>query len=130
MVHYNKIPQAKREGKIVYGDGIVEGIVHLAVSEIDNVELYSNGKKKSVKKAIKAVFDKSGVTVDVAVKINYMQSVSDMAFKVQEAIRHNVESMTEYQVQSVNVHVFGVSFEDKMPPVFTEQTEEISASQG
>lgn len=130
MVHYNKIPQVKRESKIVYGDGIVEGIVHLAVSELDNVELYSGSSKKSVKKAIKVVFEKAGVTVDVAIKINYTQSVSDMAFKVQEAIRHNVESMTEYQVQSVNVHVFGVSFEDKVPPFFTEQTEELNVNKG
>ena len=129
MVHYNKLSQTKREGKIVYGDGIVDGIVNLAVSELENVELYTTGKKKRAKKAIKVVFDKAGLVIDVAVKINYTQSVSDMAFKIQETIRHNVESMTEYQVQSVNVHVFGVSFEDKLPQAFSE-TEENTSNQG
>ena len=126
MVHYNKLSQTKREGKIVYGDGIVDGIVNLAVSELENVELYTTSKMPTGKKNIKVVFEKAGLVIDVMVKINYTQSVSDMAFKIQETIRHNVESMTEYQVQSVNVHVYGVSFEEKVVAPAVVETEENS----
>ena len=35
-----------------------------------------------------------------------------MAFRIQEAVKYNVESMTEYSVANVNVSVKGVSFED------------------
>ena len=42
-----------------------------------------------------------------------MQSVSDAAFKIQEAVRHNVEAMTEFHIASVNVHVCGIFFVDK-----------------
>lgn len=132
MANFNKINQAKREGKIVYGDGIVDGIVLLAVSELENVELYKIGNKKSVhNNAIKVVFDKSNrVIVDVVVTINYNQSVSEMAFKVQEAIRHNVEAMTEYHVENVNVHVYGVTFDDKTAPAVIENEENNLTTQG
>ncbi len=121
MARFKKLTQNKRESKIVYGEGIVDGIVLLAVSELDNVELCSNSANKQMhSKAIKVLLGKGGVTVDVWVKINYNLCVSDMSFKIQEAIRHNVESMTEYHIESVNVHVNGVTFEDAVGPVTEE----------
>ena len=52
------------------------------------------------------------VSVDVIVKVHYSQSVTDTAFKIQEVIRHSVESMTEYQINNVNVIVKGVIFDE------------------
>ncbi|MCQ2387452.1 MAG: Asp23/Gls24 family envelope stress response protein [Clostridia bacterium] len=114
MSHFKKFTQKKNEGKVVYGDGIVSGIVLIALAEIPYAELYStNLNKKLHKNAIKVSFDKDGVHIEVAIKVNYQQSVSDMAFKIQETVRHTVESMTEYHVASVNVIVKDVLFEDK-----------------
>lgn len=118
MAHFKKLPQRENEGKIIYGDGIVDGIVMLAISELEYVELYntpSRGKMRS--SAIKVDFDKDGVHVEVAIKIHFSQNVSDMAFKVQEVVRHNVEAMTEYHVAAVNVIVNGVMFNEQ--PVIT-----------
>ena len=118
MAHFKKLPQRENEGKIIYGDGIVDGIVMLAVSELEYIELYntpSRGKMRS--SAIKVDFDKDGVHVEVAIKIHFSQNVSDMAFKVQEVVRHNVEAMTEYHVAAVNVIVNGVMFNEQ--PVIT-----------
>ncbi len=115
MARFKKLPQPERVGKIVYGNGIVEGIVELAVSELDNVEFVSSGADKKIKNnAIKVVFDKDGVNVEVSVRIYYAERVPDMAFKIQEAVRHSVESMTEYHVSGVNVNVNGILFEDKI----------------
>ena len=50
--------------------------------------------------------------MDVKVKIHFTQCVSDMAFKIQETIRHNIESMTDYRVAGVNVIVKGVLFDE------------------
>lgn len=108
-----KVPQKVNEGKIIYGDKIVDGIVLLAVDELEHVELSSTKHNKSMSSnAIKVVFEKDGVHIDVAVKIYFAQSISEMAFKVQEAIRHNVEAMTEYHIAAVNVIVNGVLFEE------------------
>ena len=112
MARFIKLPVNRNEGKLVYGDDIVENIVSLAVEEIPNVEFVSV-RNSFYGDCIKVAFEKDGVHVDVVVKIHYSQSVSDMAFKIQEAIRHNVEAMTEFHVASVNVNIQGVSFEDK-----------------
>ncbi len=114
MARFKKIPQQNHEGKIVLGSGIVDSIVMLAVNELEYVELDSTAPRSKMKSsAVKVAFDKDGVSVEVAVKIHYSQSVSDMAFKIQEAIRHNVEAMTEYHIASVNVIVQDVTFCEK-----------------
>ncbi|MBE7083655.1 MAG: Asp23/Gls24 family envelope stress response protein [Clostridiales bacterium] len=115
MARFKKLPVNVNEGKVVYGEGIVDNIVLLAVKEIPYVELYnqqSNDKMKN--SSIKVFIEKDGVHVDVVVKIHYTQSVSDMAFKIQEAVRYSVESMTEYHIANVNVSIKGVMFEDKI----------------
>lgn len=122
MAHFKKLPQKEKVGKITYGDKIVDEIVMLAVSELDNVELCNISSKKTRAGGIKVAFDKDGVIVDVAIKINASQNVSDMAFRVQEVVRHNVEAMTEYHVSSVNVIVNGVNF-DEAKPVIQEENQ-------
>ena len=114
MARIKKVTRNKHEGKIIYGDGIIDGIVYLAVAEIPNAELYTlKQRAKNRSKAIEVTFSKDGVHVEVIVKVHYSQAVSDMAFKIQEVIRHNVEAMTEYHVAAVNVHVCGIFFVDK-----------------
>ena len=116
MAGFKNLSEKQNEGKIVYGDGIINNIVLLAVSELDDVEIYNPNVKESMRsKSIKVKFNKDSIVIDVIVKVNANKCISDMAFKIQEVIRHNVESMTEYHIESVNVHVHGVSFDD-LPP--------------
>lgn len=115
MARFKKISQNVTEGKLIYNYGIVDGIVLLAVQEIPYIQLYSVvPRNKMHSSAIKVTSDKDGVHIDVSVKIHYTQSVSDTAFKIQEAVRHNVEAMTEYHIASVNVLVCGIMFDDKV----------------
>ena len=125
MARFKKLPINGHEGKIVYGDGIVDGIVLLAMREVPNVELfYPVQDEKMTNKSICVSIEKDGVHVDVIVKIHYSQNVSDVAFKIQEAVRYNVEAMTEYHVASVNVDVRGVMFDDKNEERPVPQTDE------
>ena len=113
MADFKNFSEKKKEGKIVYGDGIIDNIVLLAVSELEDVEIfYPNVNETMRSKAIRVKFNKDSIVIDVVVKVNANKCISDMAFKIQEVIRHNVESMTEYHIESVNVHVHGVSFDD------------------
>lgn len=127
MARFKKLPINTHEGKIIYGDGIVDGIVLLAIQEIPFVELYATApSNKMTSSAIKVKFEKDGVHVDVNVKIHFSQSVADTSFKIQESVRHNVESMTEYHVASVNVLISGIIFdeisnEEKSTPVNTQE---------
>ncbi|MBQ3235594.1 MAG: Asp23/Gls24 family envelope stress response protein [Clostridia bacterium] len=97
-------------GKVIYNDGIVKGIVVLAVSEVQGV-LLKNGKKDKLD-LIKIDFEGEVVTVDVTVDVMYGHNVPDVAFDVQESVKHNVEAMSRYKVSSVNVHVDSVIFQD------------------
>ena len=113
MARFKKIPQV-HEGKIVYGNNIVDNIVYIAVSEIPFVELASDVSNNQMRSnSISVKKEKDCVAVDVNVRIHFSQSVSDIAFKIQEAVRQNVESMTGYHVSNVNVTISGVTFEDK-----------------
>ena len=97
----------------INGNDIVDGIVILAVNEIPHVELYTPTSPQKMKnKSVKVFVDKEGVFVEVIVKVHFTQSISEVAFKIQESVRHNVEAMTEYKISAVNVVVNGVSFED------------------
>ena len=69
--------------------------------------------KKNAKKSVKVKFTENGIYVDVFVKINQSASVSDMAFKIQENIKHNVEAMTEYKLSKINVRVTDVIFDEE-----------------
>ena len=132
MARFKKLPVNVHEGKIVYGEGIVDNIVLLAVKEIPYVELYNQQNSDKMRtNSIKVFIEKDGVHVDVVVKIHYTQSVSDMAFKIQEAVRYNVEAMTEYHIASVNVIIRGVTFEDKSDdkPVQKEEQQSIQQEQ-
>ena len=113
MARFKKIPQNRHEGKIVYGQGIVDGIVVLSVKEVENAELFSPAPRRKLRSsAVSVKIEKEGVHIDVAIKVHFAQCVSDVAFKIQEAVRRNVESMTEFHIASVNIIVKDVSFGD------------------
>ncbi len=124
MAKFKKFTQVQ-EGKIVYFDSIIDGIVLLAVDEIPYVELYSKENNSLVRNsAIKVKIEKDEVHVDLTVKVHYTQSISEVAFKIQEAIRHNIEAMTEYHVACVNVNILGVTFDEVAPPQVKIRQEE------
>jgi len=118
MAYFKHVPDGNK-GKIIYNRSIVNGIVLLAISEIEGVEaatvesLKKRRNKKNAKKSVKVKFAENGIYVDVFVKINQSASVSDMAFKIQENIKHNVEAMTEYKLSKINVRVTDVIFDEE-----------------
>lgn len=125
MARFKKFSQKKKEGRIVYKNGIVDGIVMLAVSQIPMAQLFTCPNSTNTKSSsVKVTYDKEGVNVDIVVKIHFSQSISDMAFKIQEAVRHDVESMTEYHIASVNVIVKSVYFDDNTEEKIEEKNTE------
>lgn len=111
MANYNSVPEVERKGKVTYNAGIVKGIVVLAVSEVQGVALKKEGKKDKLD-LIKVSFNGDVVSVDVTVDVTYGHNVPDVAFDIQESVKHNVEAMSKYKVGSVNVHIEGVIFNE------------------
>ena len=105
MAHIRHDPTSTQKGKITYNSSIVSGIVALAIGEVDGVDLLNTKNK-----GIKLSFEKQGITADVSVKVDSTANVSSLAFKIQQSIKHNVESMTNYKVSKVDVHIQDVNF--------------------
>jgi len=105
MAHFRHDPSTPHKGKITYNSDIVNDIVAVAISEVEGVSLLSTKNK-----GIKLTFDKQGIIADISVKIDITYNVSSLAFKIQQSIKHNVESMTNYQVAKVDVHIQDVNF--------------------
>ena len=99
-------------GKVNYNDGIVKGIVVLAVSEVQGVLLKNGKKEKDKLDFIEVDFNGEDVIVSVTVDIVFGYNVPDVSFDVQESVKRNVEAMSRYKVSSVNVHVDSVVFQD------------------
>lgn len=107
MAHMRHDPTSTQKGKITYNSGIVSGIVALAVGEVEGAKLLDTKNK-----GIKLSFEKQGIVADISVMVDSTCNVASLAFKIQQSIKHNVESMTEYKVAKVDVHVQDVRFPD------------------
>ncbi len=105
--------QTVGNGKTYYNASIVKGIVSLAVSEVAGVTIATKGKKSAkFADAIKLKFDETGICVDVNVNVFTGYNVPDIAFNIQQNIKQSVESMSEYKIKDINVHVVSVIFTD------------------
>ena len=107
MAHIRHDPTATQKGKITYNSGIVIGIVAIAINEVEGVTLLNNKNK-----GVKLNFEKQGIVADISVKVDSTCNVSALAFKIQQSIKHNVESMTSYKVAKIDVHIQDVNFPD------------------
>ena len=112
-----------KDGKVVYNTGIVRGIVFLAISEVEGAQPLL-GKKSGISLYI----EKDGIYADVSVIVKYGYNVPELAYRIQQSIRQNVENMTNYKVAKVDVHVEDVLFDgapvDSNSDETTKETEE------
>lgn len=106
--------QNETKGTITYNESIINGIVALAVKNVEGVIIQTGKKgKRSVKDCIKIVSDKKGIHVTVTVGVSYGYNVPDIAFEIQHGIKQTVEEMSNYHIANVDVFIDDVVFEDK-----------------
>lgn len=106
---------------ITYKKNVVISIVSLATQEINGIASISRNSvsvvksafNKNINRGIIVEFDQNNkITIDVFVSVKFGYSVKDVSFRVQENIKSSVESMTEFKVSTINVHVVGVTFSE------------------
>jgi uncharacterized alkaline shock family protein YloU len=107
MANFRFGTQHEGKGKIVYNPGIVNGIVALAVEEVQGAVLVP-GKKRG----ISLYFEKDGVYADISVIVKYGFNVPELAYRIQQSVKQSVENMTKYKIVKVDVHVQDVVFEN------------------
>lgn len=114
-----EIDENETKDNVTYKKNVVVSIVSLATQEINGIASLNRSSVSSIKNAFKkdkrgiiVDFEENQVAIDVYVNVKFGYSVKDVAFRVQENIKSSVESMTEFKVSAVNVHVVGVTFSD------------------
>ncbi|WP_088187279.1 Asp23/Gls24 family envelope stress response protein [Desulfosporosinus sp. FKA] len=107
-------------GSIRIADEVVEVIAGLAASDVEGVVGMSGGfvgdlaqmlgRNKNLSKGVKVEVGEHEVAVDLFIVVEYGVSIPEVAYKVQEAVKDAIESMTGLRVVEANVHVQGVNF--------------------
>ena len=117
--HKQKKLTHSEEGSLSYKRNVVLSIVKLATQEISGIASLSNRGVSVAKKVFNQNYHRGviiefgedeDVYVDVFVNVQFGYSVKDVAFRVQENIKSSIESMTDFKVAAINVHVIGVVF--------------------
>ena len=122
MSNFRFSPNDKQNGKVVYNEGIVNGIVALAVEEVEGTTLVS-GKKRG----ISLFLEKDGIYADVSVIVKYGYNVPELAYRIQQSVKQNVETMTRYKVAKVDVHIQDVVFPAVSPESAADSDEDAGA---
>ena len=112
MAYYKRQTEEENKGKIVYNVGIVKGIVRLAVEGVEGVAISNNRVKKHTDD-IKVETDGDAISVKVSVNVYYGYSIPDVAYNIQQNVKHNVESMSKYKIGNIDVKVNGVIFPEE-----------------
>lgn len=117
----NKNNQVK-SSEIRVDRGTVLSIVSLATKEITGVYSMDNSLARKVHNKFcsnyfdgaKVTYDKKGgITIDVYINVLYNYNVAEISYKVQQNIRNSLNTMIELDINEINVHVVGVSFEEE-----------------
>ena len=124
MSNFRFNPNDKQNGKVVYNAGILNGIVALAVEEVEGTVLIS-GKWRGISLFI----EKDGIYADVSVIVKYGYNVPELAYRIQQSVKQNVENMTRYRVAKVDVHIQDVVFSDAPVPAAEPEEEEQETSE-
>ena len=121
-------------GNIKISVDVVSTIAGIATNEIEGVAgMYGTfaggiaemlGAKKSPSKGVKVDLNGNNAIVDLYIVVDYGVRIPELAWEVQENVKNNIETMTGLDVQKVNIHIEGVSFEkEKAAPEKSTEAE-------
>ena len=121
IVEENIVEEIEVDGNVRISEEVVATIAGIAAEEVKGVYgMYTSftdglaerlGAKKNFSKGVKVEMLDNNVIVDVYIVVDYGAKIPDISWEVQENIKNNIETMTGLDVEKVNIHVEGVSFE-------------------
>jgi len=107
-------------GTIRIHKNVIASISTMAASEIPGVKRAGSGIKKGIlgsivmglTSAIKVEINKNEeVKVEIPLVVKYGFNIPEIASKVQENVRNNLEKMTNLSIKDVNINVQGIERE-------------------
>ncbi len=105
------INKQDQSGRLVYNSDIVRDIVDCALGEVEGVVKFPENSRQARDSVRVEQLDNGEMYIDVYVKLQCDVEVSDVASRIQSSVKNTIESMTEFRVKSVNVHVIEVEFD-------------------
>jgi len=117
MVDTNQL-ETMEFGAVKISNDVVGTIANIAASEISGVKGLSGGiagdiaemfGKKNLSKGVKVNTEEKTVELDLNIIVDFGIKIPEVSWKIQEAVKLSVESMTGLEVKVVNVHVVGVN---------------------
>lgn len=108
----NIISRTDKNGKVIYSSDILNSIVQCAAEEVEGVVKYQQSSKlnKRYKNGVKVESIGDYIYIDVFIKLYHNVKVKEVSYLVQESIKNTVESMTDFKVKDINVHIVDVEF--------------------
>ena len=110
-------------GSVRIADEVISIIAGLAATEVVGVAGMSAGLaggiaellgKKNLSKGVKVQIGEKQAVVDLYVILEYGVNIPDVAIKVQEKVKDEIEKMSGMEVVEINIHVEGITNVDKM----------------
>lgn len=120
-------------GTVKISPDVISAIAYIATTEIDGIAGMAQNitggiadllGKKNAARVIKVDIKDSSAVIDTYITVQYGAVIQEVATKLQEKIKQNVESMTGMNVKCVNVYVQGVKFETAESAVAEETSSE------
>lgn len=111
-------------GEVRIANDVVSTIAGLAAVEVEGIAGMSGGGiteilgRRSVSRGVRVEVGQHQAAIDLFVVVQYGVRIPDVAWKVQENVKRQIETMTGLEVTEVNVHVQAV----QLPQ--TERSEE------
>jgi len=104
-------------GQVKISDDVVIIIAGIATSGVKGVSTTRTGvaegisnlfSKNNYSKGIKVEINENNVVLDIFINVEYGYKINEVAREVQAAVKKEIETMTDLQVASVNVHVLNI----------------------
>ena len=107
-------------GSIKITDEVVAIIAGIAATEVPGVTGMSGGiaggiaealGRKNLTKGVKVEVGDKEAAIDLFIIVEYGFRIPEVAWTIQEKVKHAVEEMTGLNVVEVNIHIQGVNLE-------------------
>lgn len=110
------------DGTVSFATDVIATIAGLAATEVEGVasmsspssglaDMFARKSTRNLTKGVRIDLDGSNVNVDITIVVEYGFPVPEVAHGIQENVKKGIETMTGLNVNSVDIHVSGISFE-------------------
>lgn len=113
-------------GKVHISEDVITELARQALQKVSGIQPASAGIAsklglgRKITEGIKVSVDEGdhpSISVDSFLMVKYGLRIPDLAWDVQETVKNELEKMTGYSVNYVNVYVQGIYFDEPQPEV-------------